>query len=176
MSSSIAQITNGSTSAADAATAAATAANGSSASLDQANFLQLLTAQLQNQDPLQPMDDTQSVAELAQFSALQSQTQLASSFASFQSNFAVTQAAGLIGQQVSASVENSSGGTDSVVGTVKTVGVINGSPVLTLVNSSGKILTDANGVAYSVPTSDILSIGAGAAATTPTTPMTPTGS
>jgi flagellar basal-body rod modification protein FlgD len=166
MSSSISSLIN--TGSTDAA-AAATAANGTSATLDQANFLQLLTAQLQNQDPLQPMDDTQSVAELAQFSALQSQTQLSSSFASFQSNFAVTQAAGLIGQQVSASVEDSGGNTVPIQGTVKTVGVINGSPVLTLVDSSGKIMVDQYGKAYSVPTSDILSIGAGATATTPAT-------
>ncbi|HUI56511.1 MAG TPA: flagellar hook capping FlgD N-terminal domain-containing protein [Bryobacteraceae bacterium] len=34
-------------------------------------FLQLLVAQLQNQDPLNPTDSTQFVAELAQFSELE---------------------------------------------------------------------------------------------------------
>jgi flagellar basal-body rod modification protein FlgD len=34
-------------------------------------FLQLLVAQLQNQDPLNPMDGTQFVSQLAQFSELQ---------------------------------------------------------------------------------------------------------
>jgi flagellar basal-body rod modification protein FlgD len=34
-------------------------------------FLQLLVAQLQNQDPLDPMDGTQFVSQLAQFSELQ---------------------------------------------------------------------------------------------------------
>ena len=34
-------------------------------------FLQLLVAQLQNQDPLNPTDSTQFVAELAQFSQLE---------------------------------------------------------------------------------------------------------
>ena len=34
-------------------------------------FLQLLVAQLQNQDPLNPEDSTQFVAELAQFSELE---------------------------------------------------------------------------------------------------------
>lgn len=33
-------------------------------------FLQLLVAQLQNQDPLNPMDGTQFVSQLAQFSEL----------------------------------------------------------------------------------------------------------
>ena len=34
-------------------------------------FLQLLVTQLQNQNPLDPVDNTQFIAELAQFSALQ---------------------------------------------------------------------------------------------------------
>ncbi|MEL7463166.1 MAG: flagellar hook capping FlgD N-terminal domain-containing protein [Pseudomonadota bacterium] len=36
-------------------------------------FLQLLTAQLQNQDPLNPLDSTEFVAQLAQFSAVEQQ-------------------------------------------------------------------------------------------------------
>ena len=40
-------------------------------------FLQLLVAQLQNQDPLNPMDPTQFVGQLAQFSELSEVTQIA---------------------------------------------------------------------------------------------------
>jgi flagellar basal-body rod modification protein FlgD len=39
-------------------------------------FLQLLVAQLQNQDPLNPMDPTQFVGQLAQFSELSEVTQI----------------------------------------------------------------------------------------------------
>jgi flagellar basal-body rod modification protein FlgD len=39
-------------------------------------FLQLLVAQLENQDPLQPQDGTQFVAQLAQFSSLEQQVQM----------------------------------------------------------------------------------------------------
>ena len=39
-------------------------------------FLQLLVAQLQNQDPLQPQDGTQFVAQLAQFSSLEQEIQM----------------------------------------------------------------------------------------------------
>jgi flagellar basal-body rod modification protein FlgD len=54
------------------------AASGSSAStaakksdtLDQSSFLKLLTAQMQNQDPFAPMDNTQMVAQMAQFSSV----------------------------------------------------------------------------------------------------------
>jgi len=39
------------------------------------NFLQLLTTQIRNQDPLQPLDSTQFVEQLATFSALEQQVQ-----------------------------------------------------------------------------------------------------
>ncbi|HTY83630.1 MAG TPA: flagellar hook capping FlgD N-terminal domain-containing protein [Silvibacterium sp.] len=47
----------------------------SSQSLD-TMFLQLLVAQLQNQDPTSPMDPTQFVSQLAQFSELSQVTQI----------------------------------------------------------------------------------------------------
>lgn len=43
-----------------------------SAAADQNMFLQLLVAQLQNQDPMQPMDSSTFVTQLAQFQQLQS--------------------------------------------------------------------------------------------------------
>ncbi len=39
-------------------------------------FLQLLVAQLQNQDPTQPQDGTQFVAQLAQFASLEQETEM----------------------------------------------------------------------------------------------------
>ncbi|HEX8382286.1 MAG TPA: flagellar hook capping FlgD N-terminal domain-containing protein [Sphingomonas sp.] len=41
-----------------------------SQSLGQNDFLKLLTAQLKNQDPFEPVDNTQMVAQMAQFSSL----------------------------------------------------------------------------------------------------------
>lgn len=38
--------------------------------VDQTTFLKLLTTQMQNQDPLAPMDNTQMVAQMAQFSSV----------------------------------------------------------------------------------------------------------
>lgn len=122
-------------------------------------FLKLLTTQLQNQDPLNPMDDTQSVAQLAQFSSVQATNQLSSSFTSFQSNFAVMQSAGLIGKSVSAQSTDASGNTTTVQGTVKSISVINGNPQFTLVDSSGNLVTGPNGQPLQIPTSAILSIG-----------------
>jgi flagellar basal-body rod modification protein FlgD len=124
------------------------------------DFLTLLTAQLQNQDPLNPIDDTQSVAELAQFESVSSTNQLANNFQAFQSNFAVTQAASLIGQTVTVSTGTSTAtgsATSAVTGTVSAVSIVNGSPLLTLTGPNGPI-TGANGAPLTFPTSSILSI------------------
>lgn len=42
-----------------------------SAELGKEEFLQILMTQLQNQDPTQPMDDTQFISQMAQFSSLE---------------------------------------------------------------------------------------------------------
>jgi len=47
------------------------AALGTNSTLGEQDFLKLLVAQLQNQDPLAPQDNTQFVSQLAQFSSLQ---------------------------------------------------------------------------------------------------------
>lgn len=39
-------------------------------SMDQSDFLRLMTAQLKNQDPFEPVDNSQMVAQMAQFSSL----------------------------------------------------------------------------------------------------------
>ena len=123
-------------------------------------FLKLLTTELQNQDPSNPMDDTQSVAQLAQFSALQSQTNLASSFAAFQSNFGVMQAASLIGKHCTVnSTDPGSGNTSSIVGTIKTINVVNGKPEFTMTGADGNVLTDGSGNVAEFTTSQITSIG-----------------
>jgi flagellar basal-body rod modification protein FlgD len=41
-----------------------------SSAMDQSDFLTLMTAQMKNQDPFEPVDNTQMVAQMAQFSSL----------------------------------------------------------------------------------------------------------
>lgn len=69
----------------------------------QADFLKMLTAQLQNQDPLQPMNNTDMTAQMAQFSSLSQQQQsndLLKQLVSMQSVNQVNQAVGYMGKQV----------------------------------------------------------------------------
>ena len=69
-----------------AAPSASTAVSATSASTDQNMFLQLLVAQLKNQDPTQPMDSTTFVTQLAQFQQLESTNNMATSVSGIQSD------------------------------------------------------------------------------------------
>lgn len=73
---SVSSTSNSSSSAASAALGSALGSTTGSSSLGEPDFLTLLVTQLQNQDPLNPMDDTTFVAQLAQFSSLQELTNL----------------------------------------------------------------------------------------------------
>jgi flagellar basal-body rod modification protein FlgD len=48
---------------------------GATQTLGQADFLKLLTTQLSQQDPLEPTDNQEMLAQMAQFSALAAQTE-----------------------------------------------------------------------------------------------------
>jgi flagellar basal-body rod modification protein FlgD len=136
-------------------------ASSSGSTLGPDAFLQLLTTELQNQDPTQPQDPTQSVTQLAQMSALQYQQQLTSAFTSFQSTFGVMQAASLIGKTATVNTGTSSTGTNSstINGTISSINVQNGQPYFTMTDSSGNVLTDSNGNPQLFSTQQIVAIG-----------------
>lgn len=92
-------------------------------SLGKDEFLQLLVAQLQNQDPTSPMDNTEFIAQMAQFSALEQMQQLGKSFT-------YSQAYSLVGKTVSADITNEDGTTGNITGTVGGVTTINDTPYL----------------------------------------------
>lgn len=50
-------------------------------------FMQLLVAQMKNQDPTEPMDNSQMTAQLAQFSALEQMENLNNKFEGFNTQF-----------------------------------------------------------------------------------------
>jgi flagellar basal-body rod modification protein FlgD len=75
--------------------------------LDKDAFMKLLVAQLQNQDPMAPVDNQQSIAQLAQFSSLEQMEQLNENILGLavlqQSNALMSQltsSSALIGQEV----------------------------------------------------------------------------
>ena len=63
-------------------------------------FMQLLVTQMQNQDPLDPVDNKDMIAQLAQFSALEQMQNLNMRFEAFKENTALALASSLIGQYV----------------------------------------------------------------------------
>ncbi len=75
-------------------------ASGSNQVLNQNDFLQLMTAQLENQDPLNPMTGTEFAAELAQFSTAQGVQSLQSSLTGMNGALNDMQATGLVGHNV----------------------------------------------------------------------------
>ncbi len=79
--------------------------------LDKDAFLQILATQLANQDPLDPMSDTDFIAQMAQFSALEQMQELNSAFSNYQ-------AYSLIGKNVLATVSDDSGSTAQIYGEV----------------------------------------------------------
>ncbi|HUA20741.1 MAG TPA: flagellar hook capping FlgD N-terminal domain-containing protein [Bryobacteraceae bacterium] len=65
-----------SSSASGSTSTSAQSASSSDSMVSEQTFLQLLVAQLENQDPLDPQDGTQFVAQLAQFSCLEQEVQM----------------------------------------------------------------------------------------------------
>lgn len=63
-----------------------------STTLGQADFLKLMTAQLANQDPFNPVDNTQMVAQMAQFSSVAGISQMNTTLSSIASKLGGTSA------------------------------------------------------------------------------------
>lgn len=77
--------------------------NGRKTRLDQADFLRLMTAQLQHQDPTKPMDNAEFLGQMAQFSTVSGLQDLQQSFASLASSLQsaqTLQATQLVGHAV----------------------------------------------------------------------------
>jgi|YNPNPStandDraft_1061719.scaffolds.fasta_scaffold00185_25 flagellar basal-body rod modification protein FlgD len=69
-------------------------------SLDRDAFLSLLLTELRNQDPMNPVEDKDFIAQLASFSTLEQTQQLNIGFASFRKTALATQAFAMIGKMV----------------------------------------------------------------------------
>ena len=112
--------------------------------LTQDDFLKLVVAQMTSQDPLHPQSDTEFIAQMAQFSALEQAK-------TTQSDMAQLTASQLLGQTVDLEVN----GTPSAHGVVSAIQIESGTPKLIV-----------GGEPYDL--SQLINI-----APTPTTPTTP---
>jgi flagellar basal-body rod modification protein FlgD len=86
--------------------------------LGQDAFMELLLAQMENQDPLSPKENSAMVAELAQFSQVESLDQLANSFDDLSSNLMsgqTLQATSLVGRAVTVPGDTADLGLNGVV-------------------------------------------------------------
>ncbi len=98
--------------------------------LDKDAFLQLLVTQMQNQDPLQPTDNTEYMSQLAQFSSLEAMNNISS-------QASVTQAMSLTGSYVIMNTTDAAGNINQISGLVDFVTV-----------SEGKAMLNINGQYY----------------------------
>ncbi|MFQ6035760.1 MAG: flagellar hook assembly protein FlgD [Sedimentisphaerales bacterium] len=87
----------------------------------QTDYMRLLIAQLQNQNPLEPLDNNEMASQLAQFSQLQQLETMNHSFAKVLTSAERTYAASLLGKQVSFLAETETGALDTQNGTVEQV-------------------------------------------------------
>ncbi|MCP3402658.1 MULTISPECIES: flagellar hook assembly protein FlgD [unclassified Bradyrhizobium] len=104
--------------------------------VDYNTFLQLLVAEMKNQDPTNPMDTSQYMSQFAQLSTVEQAMQTNSKLDALLSSQSLSQANGLIGKTVS--FTDSTGATFS--GKVTSISI----------NSDGSIATLENGTKVAV--------------------------
>src|SRR5579884_2452675 len=112
-------------------------------------FLQLLVQEMTNQDPLKPADNTEFIAQLAQFSTLEQMQNMNDGFTKLQNSIQAGEARGMLGVAVKA-VDSSTGA--NIEGVVDQI----------ILNADGSVRVDVNGTPVNL--ADIVSIGSGAAA------------
>ncbi len=91
-------------------------------SVDYDSFLQLLVAELKNQDPTKPTDATEYVSQLASFSTVEQQIQTNNKLDAMLAAMSLNQADGLVGMQLTSADGETKGRIDSV--TITDTGLI----------------------------------------------------
>jgi flagellar basal-body rod modification protein FlgD len=105
------------------------------------DFLKILTAQLNNQDPLKPVDNQEFVAQIAQFATLEQSRQLNEKIDNMLLVQSSTQSIGLLGKTVDVNVNGV-----TMTGRVSALGLDSGQPLLTVTTTAGQ---SAEGVTLS---------------------------
>jgi flagellar basal-body rod modification protein FlgD len=105
--------------------------------ISQEEFVQLFLTQLTYQDPLEPLDNSEFLAQLAQFSSIEQQRQNGVHLENISEINAVLQATGLIGKSVE--IATRSGG---VGGTVSSVSFDSSGASLTIEQANGQFINN----------------------------------
>jgi flagellar basal-body rod modification protein FlgD len=113
---------------------------------DKQMFLQLLVAQIKNQDPTNPMDGTQFVAQLAQFSQLQQLENMNTSFGRVLDSVQRNYASSLIGKEVSFKVTGEDGAVTIQKGKVDEVTISKDGSIQLQIGSQQVSLTDLTAI------------------------------
>ncbi len=100
------------------------------------DFLQIFLTQLTFQDPLEPVDNREFIAQLAQFSSLETATRTNENIEGLVDVQSISQSVGLIGKTVQ--IDNAEG---FAIGRVTTITFDNGEPQLTLVTEGDTPIT-----------------------------------
>lgn len=105
-----------------------TTSNSSSNEINFDDFLQLLVTELQNQDPTEPVSNTEYVSQMAQISSMQQIGAISECVSSYQ-------AYSLLGKTVCYQTYDSSGNTTTETGTVESVVRSNNTTYLSVNNT-----------------------------------------
>lgn len=107
------------------------------AAIQQEDFLQVLLAQLQFQDPLEPLDNNEFIAQFAELTNLEQTQQLNDKLDTLLTVQNAGQAIGLIGKTVQASTD-----AGDVVGVVTLVAFADGAPAIAIRTETGGFILD----------------------------------
>ena len=127
-------------------------------------FLQLLVTQLKNQDPLDPQDNGEYIAELAQFSSLEQMTNVVSKLEdlgkivdNIDSSVLIGQLSGMIGKGIDwvETVEEADADGNPISHQEAKSGVVSG---VTIVEGNPSVSVDVDGQKYRVDISNIAQV------------------
>lgn len=132
----------------------ATPGTNSLGGLGKDDFLKLLLAQLQNQDPLAPTDSTQMMLQLVQFSTLEAMQNIDQHTSMLLSAEQLSRAESMVGKQVTGTGTADDGSAETIEGVVDSVKMVDGGPVL-LIGEKTLPLSSVTKVAPKQGSSDI---------------------
>ncbi|MEW6102258.1 MAG: flagellar hook capping FlgD N-terminal domain-containing protein [bacterium] len=104
------------------------------------DFLKLLTAEMQNQNPLEPLENKEFIAQLATFSTLEQMISLNDSFTNFMNINSKAGVLSVLGKQVSVKISD----TQTITGMVEEVYYDkNNKPYIKVIDNLGNITETA---------------------------------